>query len=161
MKNKEKIIFAFKFGVKKSYPWWKKFMAYSIKLWTFSIYYHCEFIYKDHWYTADFKNGIKKFPLKPIDFKNYDYIVFDIENKYIKRLEEYLELAIGKKYDWCGIFFSNFLGVKRHDMDKWTCHEFCGDVAIAANIMKYTNTYRLNPGKLWNKLETIKDESFK
>lgn len=154
------LIIAFKHGIKKEYPWWKKLLAGIIKKFTGSKYYHCEFIYGDYWYSVDFINGVKSYMLKPFDNINYDYINFDLKKEEEDRLYLFIATCLGDGYDWLAIFVSLLFKFGYHRKNKWTCSELCGELCKRLSLLPIdTNTAKTSPGGLYTRLKAIKDNT--
>ena len=132
-----------------------------IKLWTWSKYSHCEMIFSD-----DTTIGTSlAFPFTvSISTKVYDPKFWDIVEVNVTYEEELImkQFAleqIGKKYDWCGIFFSIVFPFKRDTSNRWFCSELC--TAIFQKIHRLSMIFNkkactVSPGKFSKLIATIK-----
>ncbi|WP_454255192.1 hypothetical protein [Pseudomonas sp. Marseille-Q8238] len=109
-----------------------------IRIWTGSIYSHCELVMPDgRWLSASAMDGgvrakrIEQTPghwdLIPLPWANADHI------------ESVFARHQGQGYDWAGIFLSQLLSTGLHSERRMFCSEFC------AAALGYTGAQRFSP----------------
>ncbi|MCY1348830.1 hypothetical protein D9M69_349920 [compost metagenome] len=95
-----------------------------IRLWTGSIYSHCEIVMPDgRWLSASAMDGgvrAKRIEQHP---EHWELIPVPWANPAV--IEDVFELHQGKGYDWAGIFLSQLLSSGLHDKRRMFCSEFC------------------------------------
>lgn len=135
-----KITIAFK-EIKKS----SGIHAKAIGWWTKSNFYHVEMSVGDKWISSNSDEGGVTFKdLLPLNNK-WTYIHLEpiiISNKTWNEIKQYIEEQKGKKYDWCGIFFSQILPFTLHSRNKWFCSEI---VTKILQLLGVSKTFDLLP----------------
>lgn len=92
-----------------------------IRWYTSSKYSHVELIVDDIWYSTSPRTlEIAGRYVTPKE-ENWEYIEVDID--YAEFIALYTR-AKGSKYDWLGIFLSQFLPLGIHSRKRWFCSEF-------------------------------------
>ncbi|MDT4848868.1 hypothetical protein FQZ97_829720 [compost metagenome] len=95
-----------------------------IRLWTGSMYSHCEIVMPDgRWLSASAMDGgvrAKRIDQKP---EHWELIPVPWANPMV--IEDVFENHQGKGYDWAGIFLSQLLSSGLHDRRRMFCSEFC------------------------------------
>ena len=115
-----------------------------IKFWTKSKYSHVELIIKDEWYSTSPRiKTIQKRKLTPNN-EHWDYIDIEVNNKFV---QDFFKRTEGAKYDWAGIFLSQFLPLNLHSKRRWFCSEWVAEVTQIVNI---GDGNKFSPGKLYN-----------
>ncbi len=109
--------------VPSRYSLYDKVKVKLVQIWTKSKYFHSEFILGDRWISAE-TDGIIGHKLHPLE-DGYDYIFIDIElsDYHSRKIFEFMEIQIGSKYDWVGIYLSQFVPLGANARDKWFCSE--------------------------------------
>lgn len=92
--------------------------------WTGSVYSHCELVIDGVCYSASFMDGgVRK---KRIDLSSGRWDVVDIPWADKAFALDFFERTKGAKYDWFGIFGSQLLNRRMHDVNRWFCSEWFG-----------------------------------
>lgn len=95
-----------------------------IRLWTGSIYSHCEIVMPDgRWLSASAMDGGVR--AKRIEQKPQHWELIPVPWANARWIEEVFARHQGKGYDWAGIFLSQLLGSGLHSERRMFCSEFC------------------------------------
>ena len=128
---------------------------YLIRWWTRSQYSHCELIINNTWYTSSMRDGgvRRRFSAaRPSD--HWDFVDVDMSvGDSLDAITKFSEI-LGKKYDWIGIFFSQFIKADGHERHKWFCSEVC------AYMLGLDKPHRFSPQDLYRQFKTDKVLSF-
>ena len=116
----------------------------AIRLWTNSIYSHCEIVSNKDWYSSSQRDGGVRTKQILNDGNSWDFIEVNIDKS---RLYEIYRENKGKGYDFRGILFSNILPFKWHSKDKMTCSEF------VASVLNYENPQKFSPKDIYTRLK--------
>ncbi len=127
-----------------------------IKLWTRGPYSHVELIMNDMWITSHPSVGIRS-RKAPTDLENWDIITIEydscdmLQDTFVK----YYNDQIGCKYDWKGIFFSQFFKIGYNQDDKWFCSEFVTKLLQVLSIYEVLDLQpnKIDPSELYRVLE--------
>lgn len=126
-----------------------------IRLWTWSSYSHCEFIFSDNISIGTDLNtpfNVKvKGHLKYTS--NWDFVDVKLTPEQEKLVRDFTNLQVGKGYDWKGIWFSQFLPFKAENPEKWFCSELCTSGLQKAGLLSGLKPCTINPGKLYKLLK--------
>jgi hypothetical protein len=97
-----------------------------IKFWTKSQYSHVEILIEGFSYDANTKLGLRKYARDSYDLEQWDVISLDVEISLenLGKIERFIKNQIGLKYDWRGIFLSQFVNIGLDSDNKWFCSEF-------------------------------------
>lgn len=104
---------------------------WGVRIWTFGKYSHCELIddrgsdnpYDWIWIGATTRDpGVTS--MRRIEFKPEHWDVFDLPDVDFKGAIEWTIANLGKKYDWLGIWLSQFLPWGINNPNKFFCSEF-------------------------------------
>lgn len=128
-----------------------------IKLWTWSSYSHCEYVFSDNItigtdlnFPLNVKNkGILQYTSK------WEIIEVRMTPEQEKIVRDFVNLQVGKGYDWKGIWLSQFLPLKKENPDKWFCSELCAAGLQKAGLLDCINPCRISPGKLYKLLKSL------
>jgi hypothetical protein len=141
---------------------WDKIQIKMIKWWTKSEYYHVEFFTQDHWISAN-TDGIEILSLKKLK-SNYDYFFIEVNmsRRNADILRRYMLEQNGKKYDWVGIWMSQFLNIGANRRDKWFCSEIVTKLLQVSLIEEFLGIepHMTDPGGVFNILNSIKDKKY-
>jgi hypothetical protein len=104
----------------------KSIPAKLIKFWTKSQYSHVEILVEGFSYDANTELGLRKYKRESYDLGQWDVISLDVEFSVenFGKIERFIKNQIGLKYDWRGIFFSQFVNMGIDSDTKWFCSEF-------------------------------------
>lgn len=156
---------SFEEKIPEHYSAYDRFKANTVKKWTRSRYFHTEFIIGDYWVSAN-TDGIVKYDLRPLTDK-YDYVFIDIDmtEKQYKKIINFIDAQIGTKYDWMGIYLSQFLGIGSHRSDKWFCSELVTKLLQLCLVEQVLDMqpHMVSPGDLFRRMEEmifLKDASY-
>ena len=119
-----------------------------IRLWTRSIYSHCEIVLPDgRWLSASAMDDGVRDKRIALDLEHWDLIPVPWAD-----LADILDLFItheGDDYDWFGLFGSQFLPVGLHSRRRWFCSEFC------AAALGFPMPQRYSPAQLGEVVQHI------
>ena len=116
----------------------------TTRIWTKSIYSHCEIVSNKDWYSSSPRDGGVRTKQILDDGNSWDFIEVDIDKNTL--YEIYRENK-GKGYDFKAILFSNILPFKWHSKDKMTCSEF------VASVLNYENPQKFSPKDIYTRLK--------
>lgn len=120
-----------------------------IRWWTNSQYSHCELVIGEFCYTSSFMDGGVR--SKQIDLTNGNWDLIDVPWGNEERALWFFKQTKGAKYDWLGIFGSQFFNLRFEDSKKYFCNEWVGAALDIPNpeiydpenfgtLIKYLNT---------------------
>ena len=96
----------------------------AIRVWTGSIYSHCELVMPDgRWLSASAMDGGVR--AKHIDYKPEHWELIPVPWADVRWIEEVFARHQGKGYDWAGIFLSQLLASGLHSERRMFCSELC------------------------------------
>ena len=118
---------------------------WAIILWTMGLYSHVELVFSNGTsFSSSGRDGGARFAEIGYSHKErWEFVKLDIDGEEEKEIWNECKRLIGKKYDWLGIFFHQFLPLNTQDDDKWWCSEI---VAYILGILPF----RISPNKLYN-----------
>jgi hypothetical protein len=131
-----------------------------IKYWTKSIYSHVEISFGDFSYNVDTELGLLKYPKSKYNKEEWDVINInaDISQKNLQKIERFISNQVGLKYDWRGIFLSQFINFGIDSDSKWFCSEFVVKILqlflIEETIDEKPN--KVSPEKIYKILSSYK-----
>lgn len=128
-----------------------------VRFWTSSFYEklsfrwrnipsHCELIFSDNiWFSASPRDGGCRY--KQIDFDNskWDFINIIISEDQEKEVRKFCDSINGKKYDWLGILFTQFLPLSIDETNRYFCSEACSEALQKINLVAGYTSSSLNP----------------
>jgi hypothetical protein len=103
-----------------------KIATSGIKFWTNSKYFHAEIIVSDFWLSATATRGIQMLKLDDLN-DNWDYFDIDVEQDCAHDLLNWFHFQLNSKYDWKGIFLTQFVNINKQDQNKWFCSELVAE----------------------------------
>lgn len=135
----------------------------AICWYTKSKYSHCELIIDGVWFSASGRDsGVRTKDIVPQN-GHWDYIRIKCSDDEIDKLKKLQATENGKKYDYTGLWMSQFFKTSIHKEDRWFCSEICAEglkVIDKGNLKMSSNEY--NPGSLFDQLELMtKDDIHK
>jgi hypothetical protein len=105
----------------------------AVQVWTKSPYFHSELLVidedKKEMIGAHIKDGVRSVPIEYykesilIGYWEFIEILETSNQKIINTFYAYLNTQYGKKYDWKGIFLTQFLRIGIHCYQCWFCSE--------------------------------------
>lgn len=111
------------------------FVDKAIAWWTNSKYSHVELICCNEWYSTSPRDlRVRKKLIQPTE-GHWDYLDVSIDPLY---LDEFFSLTQGRKYDWTGIWFTQFLPIGWHRKSRYFCSEWCAMVLGIKNPEWYS-----------------------
>lgn len=124
-----------------------------IRLWTRSVYSHCELIVDGKWYSSSPRDGEVRSKLiqpKPV---HWDFVEIEASKEKVAKMVSFLNSQIGKKYDWLGIFLSQALPLEIQDPNRWFCSEICSRALMDAGILECDKPAQwFSPERLYEKI---------
>jgi hypothetical protein len=102
-----------------------------------------------------------KYPFKTVvSHKNYNSNLWDIVDVNIPQskealIKDFCWAQIDKSYDWCAIFFSIVLPLRKEDSRKWICSEVCVSAFQKAGYFTDVRACRVTPGKFGEMVQKI------
>jgi len=115
-----------------------------IQWWTKSNYSHVEIIIDDYWVSSSpDQGGAYIHRLRPLS-DNWDYVTVKVNEENTPWAIQFANAQVGTKYDWLGVFFSQFLHINKQDNSKWFCSEL---VTVLLQIMDNKQTKNLVPNE--------------
>ncbi len=123
-----------------------------IAFWTRSEYSHCEIEHNGYRYGSNpaKKGKIMKWARSEPSKKYWEMVDIDLDPK---KLEEFINKTNGAKYDWLGIFLSQFLPFKIHSKKRYFCSEWI------AEALGYKKPHTYSPQKLYKSLIRITNDN--
>ena len=127
------------FYVAKNGNWVDKLIAWYTK----SQYSHVELIYNGYWYSTSPRDlEVRR---KTLIGKEGHWVYKDVTIDLV-HLETVFEQTKGKKYDWLGIFLSQFLPLNTHNKNRYFCSEW------VATVMKIPSPHLYSPQDLYEEV---------
>ena len=135
-------------------------ISFTIKLWTHGPYSHVEFIDDGHgkcetewkWYSASSrKEGYVR--EKKINIKQNNWDIFDIDGVHIWHTTNFFKEQFEKKYDWKGIFWTQFFKLNKTKHNKWFCSELVRRALCEGGVFPCDgNDHHYSPNDLYREL---------
>lgn len=114
----------------------------SIRIWTRSLYSHCELVLEDGRFASSSpRDGGVRAKLIEQDPEVWDFLPLPWVR--VEVVEELLQAEQGAGYDWIGILGSQVLPVGIQSQSRWFCSEFC------AQVIGLEQPQRYSPGSLF------------
>lgn len=133
-----------------SWGFFTKIACKAIQIWTRSKYFHTELYIQGVRITSDTRYGVifKRTGIKWDYVKKYaDVKTIILSEDNAKKVLEFAKTQENKKYDWRGIWFSQFLPLNKQDKNKWFCNEIVGESLRRGNVKEITKkSNQYNPG---------------
>ena len=108
-----------------------------IKIWTNCKYFHVEIIIKDKWISSNSESGgVTIKTLKPLK-NNYDYFTLSVDGRKLKKVMQFIENEKNSKYDWCGIFCTQFINLNKQNRNKWFCSEIVSEILKKFEVKEF------------------------
>lgn len=133
------------------------FFGTLVKKWTRSKYSHVELLLPNGNMCGSVPNiGVRT--TKEWNEKEYDFYDIEIDQHQLKTIEDFCVNENGCKYDWTGIFLTQFVSLNRESEDKWFCSEFVISILTKIKIFPETGlkSSRFSPDDVNNFMETYK-----
>lgn len=127
-----------------------KIAAKCIQIWTGSEFFHSELIIDNKRITSHTNKGVTISNYSDINNIKENAVIQEIKIDKLK-IQSALDFAYsqeGKKYDWKGIFFSQFLPLSSHNPNKWFCSEICAEVLVKVGVHFNKKPNEFNPKEL-------------
>jgi hypothetical protein len=119
-----------------------------VRLWTRSIYSHCEIVMPDgRWLSASAMDGGVR--AKRIDFNPEHWDLIPIPWADAQAIDALFAPEEGGGYDYLGLFGSQLLPVSVHAWWRWFCSELC------AHLLGFLMPHRYSPGQLGEVVKLI------
>jgi len=122
------------------------------KWWIFSLakYSHCELVFSNgEFFSSSGRDGGVRFKKIKSDEKKWDFFEIKISAENEKKVREFCEAQIGKKYDWRAIIFSQLFELNRENSKKWFCSEICAAALQRVGFLKNEKPHLLSPNELF------------
>lgn len=124
-----------------------------VRLWTRSKYSHAELIIDGLWYSSSPREGKVRAKIMQPKKGNWDYIHFYCTKEQRDKAKELFYENLNLKYDWLGIFCSQFIPLGVDSDDRWFCSEICADA------LHYAGLIRLEKPPSWYSPNRLFDKS--
>lgn len=112
-----------------------------IRIWTGSIYSHCELVMPDgRFMTSSPRDGGVRTKVIDQDPDTWDFI--DLPGADQAQIEALFKRLDGAGYDWLGIVFCQILPFGLNSHSRWFCSEIC------AHALGYPDPASYSPGRL-------------
>ena len=120
----------------------------AIRVWTRSKYSHTELVVDEKCYSSSGRDdGVRE---KEIDLDSEKWDVVDLHNIESIDVWNFFYKTRECRYDYLGIFLSQFLPLKLHNKQKWFCSEWC------AEAMGIKDAHELSPQDLFEYVKGLK-----
>lgn len=131
------------------------FVSRAIQIWTRSKYCHCELVFGDDLrFSADPTMPMHtRFSIEPMSASCWDFIEIPMDKEKEKIICEYFKTELDCRYDWVGIFLSQFIPFGYHSESKWFCSEVCVAGLQKVGLLTDVKPNRVSPGKLYKLLQ--------
>ena len=135
-----------------------------IRLWTRSIYSHCELVINDEdellWISSSPRDGGVRILQNPsMNPNNWDYITIPNTNSTdIQLINKLTASQLGKKYDWLGIFFTQFLPLNIQNPNRWFCSEIVTYLLKESLLSIKNKPSWYSPGELYIELLKLQNK---
>lgn len=118
----------------------------AIALWTGSKYSHVELVINSDWYSTSPREGkVRRKKLIPKEW-HWDFVEVQAN---ISHVVDLYDKTRGSKYDWKGIWLTQFFPFDRHSKNKYFCSEWC------AKALQLDKPYKYSPGRLYKKVNDV------
>lgn len=120
-----------------------------ITFWTGSVYSHVEIIFSNGLsFSSSPRDGGCRYKAIVYNDDSWDYINLQslITPEREAEIMAFCDSQNGKKYDWLGIFLSQFMPLGIEDPKRWFCSE------LGAKIMMFYPPSSYNPRKLYERV---------
>jgi hypothetical protein len=116
----------------------------AIRWWTGSNYSHVELVINGLWYSTSPRDLCVRCKNIIPDSDHWDFVEVNISRGF----PHFFRTTKGHKYDWLGIFFSQFFAFNIEDKKRWFCSEWCAKALGVKNSNLYSpeGLYRLIKG---------------
>jgi hypothetical protein len=127
------------------------FVSRLIKIWTRSKYSHCELVFDDgRRFSADTEMPMHtRFSTEAMTSKNWDFVHIPMSQADENKIKGFCFEEIGCRYDWTGIFLSQFIRLGYQSKTKWFCSEVCVAGLQQIGLLPGIKPNRVSPGKLF------------
>jgi hypothetical protein len=122
-------------------------LDWLIMLWTMGQYSHVELVFSDgvSFSSSQWDGGVRFKKINYSHKERWGFIELEIAEEKEQELREKCEKLVGKKYDWLGIMFDQFIPLNTQDSDRWWCSE------IVAHILDI-EPERVSPNRLYRRM---------
>ncbi len=143
-----------------------------IRWWTSSIYSHAELILPDGktWVSISpfLTSRVSKRDVSTVkNLDEWDFLTFNlhwrepVQQYQMKQLHSFIEMTVGKKYDWAGMILSQVTPYLIKHKSRWYCSEWIAHAMVNSRILMWNDakiyrTPNLSPGKLYEILKDYK-----
>lgn len=134
-----------------------------VRIWTKSLYAHCEFRRSDGLYHSnDRQRFISRSEHIEINPDEWEECSIELPSQIVKRVERRQLRKNGTKYDWSGIVFSQVFPLGMHNKERWFCSKSnADDLAYAYRLMKRSKNHTFDIYvKRLSTFETIPPQNF-
>lgn len=132
-----------------------------ITWWTNSPYSHAELILPDGitWISiSPFLNcKVTARPKVTYDATNWDFLDFNITQVQYESILKFYDQTAGCRYDWVGMFLSQFIPFHIKQKNRWYCSEWIAYALMLSNVVSWQekaifDCADLSPGTLYQML---------
>jgi hypothetical protein len=129
--------------------------SWAIRLWTLSRFNHVEVILPDgRSLNASTTNGVIWRTLQPSEAGDWEIWSLPVTEHQLASISAFAAKELGCRYDWKGIFLSQFIRLHREDPERWFCSELSAAVIQQTGLLAGRRACGFSPGAL---RDTIKD----
>lgn len=112
----------------------------AIAWWTNSLFSHVELVCCGDWYSTSPRDlKVRKKRIEPT-VGHWIFVDVEVDPMF---LEDFFFLTEGRKYDWTGIFLTQFLPLRIHSKSRYFCSEWC------AKALQLSNAHHYSPEDLY------------
>ena len=137
---------------------------WGIRLWTLGKFSHCEFVVGEgddprEWYwsaATSYSPGVTTIRKMP-NYKPSHWVIYDLPDGYdYSDAVEWTKQNLNKKYDWVGIFLSQFIKLNIDEKNKFFCSEFNAHQLQEAGILSEDEPAEsYSPNSLYRELKRL------
>jgi hypothetical protein len=141
-----------------------------ISWWTASPYSHAELVLPDNitWISiSPFVNcKVTARPKLTYNKNEWDFLTFEVTQKQYHTILKFYEQTAGCRYDWIGMFLSQFVPFHIKQRNRWYCSEWIAYALMLSDVVSWQkkaifDCTDLSPGFLYNMLYDNCDETTK
>jgi hypothetical protein len=130
---------------------------YLVRFWTSTFYEkimfkwrrvpsHCELVFSDDmWFSSSPRDGGCRYKQISFDNSKWDFINIGMSEDQEREIRNFCDSINGKKYDWIGILFTQFIPLHIDETNRYFCSEACSEALQKAGITTRFISSSLSP----------------